>query len=220
MHLLLTDIATCPRCGPSFGLILLADEMHDRRVREGWLGCANCREKYPVRDAVADLRHPPGASPADFPAGATGSTVGVDPERAYQVAALLGVTQGPATILVAGLELSLAEAIAAQLPHVELVAADPPGAVAGSLRMSVLRTGPQLPLRNRSLHGMVLASATADAAGAEWPREAARLLRAEARLVVLGRSDPLLAGIASAGLQLLLDEAGIVVASMPRGGYL
>ena len=56
MHLLLTDRLTCPRCGPSFGLILLADRMNDRRVVDGVLGCPNCRDGFPVRDGFGDLR--------------------------------------------------------------------------------------------------------------------------------------------------------------------
>lgn len=59
MHLLVTDRLSCPRCGPTFGLILLADDLRDRRVLEGALGCANCRERYPVRGGFGDLRPPP-----------------------------------------------------------------------------------------------------------------------------------------------------------------
>ena len=43
MHILLTDTLTCPRCGPDFGLILLAERIEGRRVMDGHLGCANCR---------------------------------------------------------------------------------------------------------------------------------------------------------------------------------
>ena len=59
MHILLTDRLACPRCGPEFGLVLLAHEVRDRRVLEGDLGCPNCREAYPVREGFADLRPPP-----------------------------------------------------------------------------------------------------------------------------------------------------------------
>ena len=55
MHLALTDRMICPRCGPGFGLILLAHEVRDRRILEGDLGCPNCRDQYPVRKGFADL---------------------------------------------------------------------------------------------------------------------------------------------------------------------
>ena len=54
MYILLTDALTCPRCGPEFGLLVLADRMEERRVIEGRLGCANCRSAFPIRDAAAD----------------------------------------------------------------------------------------------------------------------------------------------------------------------
>jgi uncharacterized protein YbaR (Trm112 family) len=63
MHILLTDRLACPRCGPEFGLVLLAHEVRDRRVLEGDLGCPNCREVYPVREGFADLRPPPRSPP-------------------------------------------------------------------------------------------------------------------------------------------------------------
>ncbi|HWK89996.1 MAG TPA: Trm112 family protein, partial [Longimicrobium sp.] len=56
MHILLTDLLTCPRCGPEHGLVLLADRIEERRVVRGRLGCPNCRETYPVAGTVADLR--------------------------------------------------------------------------------------------------------------------------------------------------------------------
>ena len=59
MHLLLTDRLTCPRCGPEFGLILLADKLVDRVVHSGVLGCPNCRDAFQVEDGFADLRAPP-----------------------------------------------------------------------------------------------------------------------------------------------------------------
>ena len=56
MELSLTDLVTCPRCGPTYGLILIPDEVRERRVVSGLLGCPNCRERYGVEAGVADLR--------------------------------------------------------------------------------------------------------------------------------------------------------------------
>jgi uncharacterized protein YbaR (Trm112 family) len=51
----LTDVLVCPRCGPEHGLVLLVEEVRDRRVRRGWLGCSNCRTDFPVDEGVAFL---------------------------------------------------------------------------------------------------------------------------------------------------------------------
>src|SRR5690606_8442394 len=67
MHIVLTDLLTCPRCGPAHGLILVADGLAERRVLDGALGCANCREKYEIRDGAAwfgSERHDGGAGGA------------------------------------------------------------------------------------------------------------------------------------------------------------
>jgi uncharacterized protein YbaR (Trm112 family) len=52
----LTDLLTCPRCGPAHGLVLLVQEVEGRRVHSGWLGCPHCRHDFPVNGGVADLR--------------------------------------------------------------------------------------------------------------------------------------------------------------------
>lgn len=59
MNVLLVDHLACPRCGPTFGLVLLAREVRNRRVRRGELGCPNCRDAFPVECGFADLRPPP-----------------------------------------------------------------------------------------------------------------------------------------------------------------
>lgn len=63
----LTDLLTCPRCGPTHGLVLLVREVEDRRVLSGWLGCPSCRHDYPVTDGAADLRLDREAAPTRRP---------------------------------------------------------------------------------------------------------------------------------------------------------
>jgi len=55
MHIQLTDILTCPVCGPQHGLILRADRIVERRVRDGALGCPHCRRQYEIRGSAAFL---------------------------------------------------------------------------------------------------------------------------------------------------------------------
>jgi uncharacterized protein YbaR (Trm112 family) len=153
MHILLTDILTCPRCGPGFGLILLADRVEDRRVRTGLLGCANCREKYEIRDGAVDF----GATPARLEQTS-------DSSAAERLAALLGVTRGPAFLLLAGPAAGHAAAIAGMLDEVEVLTIDV-GAesddVPGINRL--LARGPRLPLASAKIAGVALTGRAADA---------------------------------------------------------
>jgi len=206
MHLLLTDRLACPRCGPAFGLILLADRMEDRRVLEGALGCPNCRERYPVQGGAADLRPPPRRTLPAVPP----SPGDPDPADTLRVAALLGITEGPAHILVAGDALPHAPALSRLIPELEVLVVEPPAMAweetPGITRMHV---GPQLPLQSRSMRGVVLGSDGVD----PFLEEGMRVLASGGRLVVLGRQEGIGRRLMEAGLGLLLDQTGATVAT-------
>jgi uncharacterized protein YbaR (Trm112 family) len=160
MHIVLTDVLACPRCGPQFGLILLADRVDDRRVLEGVLGCPNCREKYAVRAGLGLLRVEfddiePVAIPA--PAGDGG-------QEAVRIAALAGITEGPALLLLMGPLARYAPMLAGLLENVEVVVAGAGlEAWAEDAGVSRLDVGGRLPIHSRSLRAVVLGGGAADA---------------------------------------------------------
>ena len=123
MNVTLTDHLVCPRCGPPFGLILLAHNVRDRRVQRGEFGCANCRDRFPVEDGFGDLRPPPrgepgGDVPGELPAGAGGGDAAT---RALRLAAALGVAEGPGMIVVPDSNRDEAAAIARLVRGIEVV---------------------------------------------------------------------------------------------------
>ena len=227
MYLLLTDILTCPRCGPEFGLVLLADRVEDRRVLEGRLGCPNCREQYPVAGGALDARLPaervasvstddagsPTAPIADA-ASAAGSTsasapAADDAEAAVRLAALLGLADARGTVLVAGLGAALAPQVSALVPEVEMVALTAsPDASPERAGVSRIAAGAALPFRSRTLRGVALTGGADDAALGE----ALRLLQPGARLVVQDAATGTAERIAGLGAQVILDQEGTVVA--------
>lgn len=160
MYILLTDHLTCPRCGPDFGLILLAGRIEERRVLEGELGCSNCREQYPVRDGFADLRPRPAPElerPDEEP-------VPGGREDALRLAGLLGITEGPGFSLVVGPSARLAPGIAELVEGLEVVAVQPELVAweeqAGVSRMAA---GDPLPLATASMRAVALTGPAADA---------------------------------------------------------
>lgn len=207
MLILVTDLLACPRCGPEFGLVLLADRLEERRVLEGRLGCPNCRESYPVRGGVADLRLPGAGAPA------AGEGAPDDPGAAVRLAALMGLAGVRGVALVAGPGARHARAIAALVPEVEVVAVDGAPSTGGEPGVSrlVVGEGP-LPFRGGHLRAAALTGGRADPATLH---EHLRVLAPAARLVV----DPAPAGtaarLAAAGARLLLDEPGVAVAAAP-----
>ncbi len=207
MHLLLTDRLTCPRCGPEFGLILLSDRMVDRRVLEGTLGCANCRDGFPVREGFGDLRTPPRG---DLPAGRAGELEADGNEGVERIMALLGVAEGPGTLVLVGGEARRAAALAERIPGVEIVGVDADLARWPEVpRVSRMVSRPGLPLFSRSMRGVVLDGGL----GLAWVEEAARVVSPLARVVVTESKDGTSSALEQAGLQILAQEAGTVVAA-------
>jgi hypothetical protein len=179
MHLLTTDRLACPRCGPAFGLILLADRVVDRRVLEGRFGCANCRERFPVRGGFGDFRVPPVSPLAEDPRAADPGPD--DPEGALRLAAMLGITEGPATLLLLGGPARQAERLVAMVPGIDVVAVHP------GLRerpeeegVSRLHVGVHLPFFSATFRGVAMDASWA----ASHLDEALRVAVPGARIVV------------------------------------
>lgn len=207
MLILLTDLLACPRCGPDFGLVALADRLEERRVIDGWLGCANCRERYPVRGGVADLR-PPGAAE---PAAEEGPPA--DPEAALRLAALMGLAEVRGIALLTGPGADHAAAVAALAPEVEVVAVSAAPRTGGEPGVSRVVAGAgTLPFRGGVLRAAAL---TGGGAGPGALHEHLRVLAPSARLVVDPAPEGTAARLAAAGARLLLDEPGVAVAAAP-----
>ncbi len=207
MHLLLTDRLICPRCGPGFGLILLADQLEERRVLEGALGCPNCRDRYPIRQGFGDLRPPPRTGlPGEAKLQAPSSPTLVE------LAASLGITEGVGHVALLGSMAGHATALAEQLEVVEVVG------VASGLRhwreaegVSRLTAAFELPFRAQSLRGAAIF-------GEEElfdPETVARVVARLGRVVVWGGVDGWDSALEAAGMRVLVSEAKVVVAARP-----
>ena len=190
MHLTLTDHLTCPRCGPSAGLILMMEQATERRVVAGSLGCPRCRTRYPIERKVADLRtaepragrEAGGGRPGgDAPAGATGRE---EPELALRVAALLGLSEGRGFLLVDGPRgLEVARGLHALLRDYEVVVpigeADAETASEAELS-AILDSGP-LPITGRAMRAVAWVGPVPDEARLH---ELVRVCRPTGRIVV------------------------------------
>jgi uncharacterized protein YbaR (Trm112 family) len=210
MYILLTDILACPRCGPEFGVVLLADRVEERRVLEGRLGCPNCREQYPIHLGVLDVRTSVhraagGASPSpDLPAAAD------DTEAAVRLAALLGLADARGTVLLAGPGAALADAVSALVEEAEIVAVTPdlPSGDEHAGVSRIIAGGARFPFRDRTLRGVALTGGADEALLAE----ALRVLQPGARLVVERAAPGTAERLAAMGAQVMLDQEGTVVA--------
>lgn len=176
MHIDLTQILTCPFCGPGHGLVALVERMEERRILEGRLDCPICERRHALRGGVVLLDSGRGGSAAAFDPGLDG------PEAGATAAALLGPPRGRETLLLAGGARGLGAAIARLRPEAEVVTFGPPPASAGSRLHPVVAEAAlgAPPFRGGSFHGAVL-----HGADREWLETIARSLRPGAHLVVL-----------------------------------
>lgn len=195
MHLELTQVLTCPFCGPEHGLIAFVDRMEERRILAGHLDCPTCERRHAVRDATVYLspgdggRRRRGGVPRGTEAGARAraappeDVLGGLPESAPTAAALLGSAHGPETLLLAGGAGPLGPAIADLRPEAAVLTYGPSPAAVHPRVYPVVPTAPDtdLPFRFGSFDGAVLA-----ADHPELVAGIAHLLRRGARLVVLG----------------------------------
>lgn len=244
MHILLTDILRCPRCGPEFGLILLTDRIEDRTVIAGTLGCPNCRQSYPIAAGVADLRY------AEAPPLETHPPQFFGEDAAFRLAALMGAQSANTNLLLLGASGDMATRIARIFPEAHVVAgsvsARPDGAAEESWGWPAIApdgsgrrdfqpetrpdVGSQRPdeslgptgIVSRTLHSDRLPFATGSfaAVGIMGPPshavlpELARVLRAGARLVIEGATADDESALRRLGFDIDLSQASTVVAAV------
>ncbi|MGI9625548.1 MAG: hypothetical protein ACR2QM_01820 [Longimicrobiales bacterium] len=198
MNVLLTDVLTCPRCGPTFGLILLAQDVKDRRVWTGEFGCPNCRDRFHVVDGFTDLRAPPRLPLVSQPD--TQSTGADSGPEAMKVAAALGVPEGPGFFVFSGAVCSCAAEVAALVRGIEIITVGAPGG-APSPGVSPIAADVGFPVRG-SARGVALDLEQWD----KWGAEAARVVTPGGRVVVLGNPDEGLGPPSHPMLTLLLQD--------------
>lgn len=203
MHLLVTDRLACPRCGPEFGVVLMAERLEERRVLEGSLGCPNCRERYPVEKGFGDFRPTPRGKEAEG-----GAPTGDDPEGALRLGALLGIAEGPGLVLLTGTPVRHAERLSAMIEGIEVVAAHPGlrevSEIPGVTRISI---PDRLPFFTGGLRGVVIEGAE----GRDLTAEAVRTLGPGSRLVFFDPPAGAEREMEALGLDLLLEAESVLV---------
>jgi uncharacterized protein YbaR (Trm112 family) len=215
LHLLLTDRLICPRCGPGFGLILLADRLENRRVIEGSLGCPNCRDRFPIEEGFGDLRPPPRSTRGDAPH--------VEPPAsppAIEVAALLGLSDGSGNVALIGDLAGHATGLAGLVPGVEFIG------IAPGLRgweegegLSRMTAGAALPFSSGSLRGVGLfaagdpsmAGGAPMASAVSMAGELCRVVTTAGRIAVWGEVEEWEKALISEGLEVLASEESALV---------
>jgi uncharacterized protein YbaR (Trm112 family) len=168
MFIELTDHLRCPENHDEQYLVLLPDRLDGRSVKEGQLGCPVCGRTFAVRDGIVDFG---GASPPEDESSALTPDV---------MATLAGVSGPGGYFVLVGSPAGLWRPLSELLRGVALVAVNPPAEVVDDAGISVLRGG-RLPLKSRSMRGVVLGKGYASSE--DWISEAARVSLPGLRIV-------------------------------------
>jgi uncharacterized protein YbaR (Trm112 family) len=203
MFIELTDHLRCPADHPEQFLVLLPSEITQRSVRTGQLGCPVCGRTYTVREGIAELGAAPPASDARLPAAPTPEAGGHLTAGVMHV--LLGLEGPGGYAVLCGSAAAAWGELAELLPGVALVAVNPPADVADSPPVLSAVYSPIIPMKQRSMRGVVLAPEYAG--DPHWQAEAARVTLPGLRIVGRGPEPTI------PGLELLATAGGTWVAA-------
>jgi uncharacterized protein YbaR (Trm112 family) len=145
MFIELTDILRCPEPHQEQFVVLIPDEMRDRSVWKGRLGCPVCHREYPIEDGIVnfvpDIMHPASPAESNADAEALATFLGLSGPGGY-----VGlVNGGPA----------LGRGLIAAVPGVHFVSINP-AAPTTELPMLSLARAASIPVKSRALRGVVL----------------------------------------------------------------
>ena len=172
MFIELTDHLRCPADHAEQYLVLLPDRIVERSVIAGRLGCPVCGRTWAVAEGVAELGGPPPAPP---------SGAALDPAAMH---VLLGLSGPGGYAALVGSAAEVWRGLTAELKGVGLVAVNPPAGVADAAPLLSVVRAPLIPLKARSLRGVVLGGEVSD--DLHWVREAARVTLPGLRVVGRG----------------------------------
>lgn len=200
MHVALTDALACPKCGPGWGLILIAKNTVERRALDGFFGCANCRQEWVLKDGYAE-----------FIEGDVYDDVLPAPssEQALLMAAALGIVEGPASVVVIGSGVVNARQLSQMVEGMEVIAVSRAlASEAEANGVSRIGAGARLPFREGFAKGVVLS----DEASLRFLEQSATVVGMNARVVALSGEASVAARMTEAGLRMLMRDENVTVA--------
>jgi uncharacterized protein YbaR (Trm112 family) len=170
----LTDHLRCPEEHEEQYLVLLPDRVVDRSVREGRLGCPVCGRTFVLEDGTLAVGQ---GDESGAVSGTASASTALTPDA---VAALAGLNGPGGYLVLVGGPGDAWRAVSERVPKVGLVAVNPDAAVRDEAGVSVIRS-PRLPLKTRSMRGVVLGEPYGG--DPRWVAEAARVVLPGLRVV-------------------------------------
>jgi len=150
MYIELVELFRCVRRHDESWLVASIDEVRERSIIRGILGCPVCGAQYPISDGVADFS---GAHPG----GPDGNPVISESESEIAVRAggLLGLGEAEGVIILGGSWAAGAAALSA-MTGARVIAANPSAGIQRAAPVAIVRVGDAFPLGAGSCAGVAL----------------------------------------------------------------
>jgi uncharacterized protein YbaR (Trm112 family) len=145
----LLDLLRCPRPHEDTWLVASFQEVSNRFVATGTLGCPICGVRYPIAGGVADFTGGITSPSCDAQRAAASHR---REELATRAGAFLDATEPGATIVLGGVWAYAAEALV-ELSEARVVALNPPDGVTETPGVALVRVAADIPLSAESCRG-------------------------------------------------------------------
>ena len=156
MFLELVDSLRCVRAHEDSWLVARADEMVERHVVEGELGCPVCLTRYPIHGGVGDF-----TLDETTPRHARGVAADQIGALALRAAALLGLGEAGGIVVLLGEWSAAAHELIAMTEHVTVLALDYSHELQSGGALSLAYIADTLPLAAASVRGIAVDAAHA-----------------------------------------------------------
>ena len=176
-------------------------------MHEGVLGCANCRDGFPVHRGLADLRAPPRG---EIGSGLAGPPTAEPTEESTRLLAQLGILGGPGTVALVGEPARAAAGLTRALREIQVAAIDADLVHwPETERVSRLVSAPGIPFVDWAMR----AAAVDGRLGPAWLAEAVRVVAPRGRIVITHADDDVAGALEGAGARVLASDPQTVVAA-------
>ena len=152
MFIELLDLLRCPRAHDETWLVASFNNVSNRFVESGTLGCPICNAQYPIDGGVVDFSG--GISSASCDRSRSASSHSRE-ELATRAGAFLDATEPGATVVLGGVWAYAAEELS-RLAEVRVIALNPEPDVKESSSVGLLRVSSEIPVAAESCLGVAL----------------------------------------------------------------
>lgn len=171
MFIEVADFLKCPGAHEYQPCVVIPNDLEDRKVVSGVVGCPVCKGEFPIRYGRAIF-------------GEAALVASPGEHDAATLQALLGLMSPGGYLVLVGSVVNCWRELG-ELAGTHVIGVNAPATLEGGEGLSLLDTPGEIPLKSSSVRGVVLSSAQTSG---EWVKEAARIVLPGQRVVAVAET--------------------------------